>query len=254
MWWRTNSVLAYFRLLRVGVHLLWGAMQIALCFPFLEQEQHDRRKRGWSRQLLSLLGIHIENADQGIIAIDSGLLVCNHISFIDIFVINAVLPSGFVAKSEVAHWPLIGWMCRRTGTLFIERGSRQAIQRTRQHMHEVLTHRQRLAVFPEGTTTAGDRVLPFHAALLQSAIDADVDVHALAISYHQADGRRSDAAAYINQDSLIGCMLRTLRSGGIEARLTVAARFSPPYPDRRHLSHQAHQAVVVALGSRNEAN
>ena len=213
---------------------------------FVGAPWRQRLTGAWSRQLLVLLGIRVESGGD-LAGIEGGLLAGNHISFIDIFVINALLPSAFVAKSDVRQWPLIGWLCRGTNTVFIERGSRKAAHRTHRQMLAALAAGQRLVIFPEGTTTAGDRVLPFHAALFQSAIDAAVPVHALALSYHRADGGRSAAPAYIDEISLIDCLISVLEAGGLVARIELAASYAPPLADRRHLAHHAHQAVVTAL-------
>ena len=238
---------AALRLLLIGLHLLYGALLVALLFRLGGARWRQRLTRNWSRQLLTLLGIRIEAGDDNLARIEGGLLVGNHISFIDILVINALLPSTFIAKSEVARWPVIGWISRHNGTVFIERGSRKAAHRTRQQMQQALDAGQRVAIFPEGTSTAGDQVLPFHAALFQSAIDADVPVHALALSYHRADGTRSEAPAYIDDVRLPDCLMNVLQAGGLVARVTLAASFAPPLPDRRHLAHRAHQAVAAAL-------
>lgn len=238
---------ARLRLLLVGLHLLFGALQVAILFRHAGEPLRQWLKQGWSRQLIRLLGIRIESPGALLSGMERGLLVGNHISFIDVFVINALLPSAFVAKSEVAQWPLIGWLARRAGTVFIERGSRKAAHLTHQHMLEALEAGRRLAIFPEGTTTAGDGVLPFHGALFQSAIDASVPVHAVALSYHQADGTRSEAPAYIDDISLTDCLLAVLRTPGLIARVSLAGSFTPPLPDRRHLAHRAHQAVATAL-------
>jgi 1-acyl-sn-glycerol-3-phosphate acyltransferase len=197
--------------------------------------------------LVRLLGIRIDAPRDKLAGLEHGLLVGNHISFIDVFVINALLPSAFVAKSEVAQWPLIGWLARRAGTVFIERGSRKAAHLTHQHMLQALEAGRRLAIYPEGTTTTGDGVLPFHGALFQSAIDAGVPVHALAISYHGSDGTRSRAPAYIGDIGLLDCLTSVLETGGLVARVTHATSFSPPLPDRRHLAHRAHHAIATAL-------
>jgi 1-acyl-sn-glycerol-3-phosphate acyltransferase len=114
-------------------------------------------------------------------------------------------------------------------------------------MLQMLGAGQRLAIFPEGTSTAGDKLLPFHAALFQSAIDAAVPVYALALSYHRADGTRSAAPAYIDDISLLECLMSVLQSGGLVARVSLAASFTPPLQDRRHLAHRAHQAIATEL-------
>ena len=243
------ALIARLRLLPVGLHLLSGALQVAVLFRLGGDPWRQRLKQTWSRQLLWLLGVRVESGDGDLGHLEPGLLVGNHVSFIDIFVINALLPSAFVAKSEVAQWPLIGWLSRHSGNVFIERGSRKAAHRTHQHMLQMLGAGQRLAIFPEGTSTAGDTLLPFHAAMFQSAIDAAVPVHALALSYHCADGNRSTAPAYIADISLMECLMNVLQSGGLAARVTLAASFPPPLADRRHLAHSAHQAVAAALAS-----
>ena len=251
---QTFSLPAGLRLLLVGFHLLNGAFQVALLFGLGGNLWRQRLKRAWSRQLLVLLGIRVKAGGADLARIEAGLLVANHISFIDIFVINALLPCAFVAKSEVARWPLIGWLSRHTDTVFIERGSRKAAHKTHQHMLAAFRAGSRLAIFPEGTTTAGDRLLPFHGALFQSAIDAAVPVHAIAVSYHRADGVRSEAPAYIDDINLVGCLISVLQAGGLVARVTLAARFAPPLPDRRHLAHRAHQAVAAALAHSEDSS
>jgi 1-acyl-sn-glycerol-3-phosphate acyltransferase len=235
------------RLLPVGLLLLYGALQVALLFPFGGAAFRQRLKRRWSRQLLAVLGIRLAAADDVLSGLDHGLLVANHISFIDIAVINAVLPSAFVAKSEVARWPLIGWLAGRADTIFIQRGSRKAAHQTHRQMVEALRAARRLAIFPEGTTTAGDRLLPFHAALFQSAIDAAVPVHAIALSYRAANGARSTAPAYIDDMSLADCLLTVLQADRLVAHLSLAASFDPPPPDRRHLAHRCHGTIAAAL-------
>jgi len=235
------------RLLLIGLHLISGTLQASLLFGRVDAKRQQRLTSRWSRQLLTLLGVRIDSAIDPA-HIGHGLLVSNHISFIDIFVINALLPSAFVAKSDVRQWPLIGGLCRRTGTVFIERGKRKAAELTRQRMLAALVAGQRLAIFPEGTTTRGDRVLPFHGALFQSAIDAAVPVHALALCYFARDGTPSTAPAYIDETSLIRCLITILESGGLVAQIQLATSFAPPLAERRHLAHRAHQAIAAALG------
>ena len=242
-----STLFSTLRLLRVGLHLLSGGIQTATVFPFADKALRDKLKRHWSRRLLQLLLIELAPPGDGIRGIKNGLLVANHISFIDIFAINAVLPSGFVAKSDVAGWPLIGWLSQRNDTVFIERGKPRAAQLTRQRILEVLKSGRRLAVFPEGTTTAGNQVLPFHGALFQGAIDAAAPVHCLAIEYFDACGQRCDAAAYIGDLSLVDCLRNIVACGGMQVRITLATSFPPPLPDRRHLAHSAHQAVAAVV-------
>ena len=241
------SLSACLQLFRVALHLAWGGLQTALVFPFADIGRRDRMKQHWSRELLNLLRIEIDAADPALESLEGGLLVANHVSFIDIFVINALLPSGFVAKSDVATWPLIGWLSRHNETVFIERGNRKAAHQTQKHMLDVLERGRRLTLFPEGTTTLGTSVLPFHGALFQSAVDAAVPVHALVIRYVDANGMASTAPAYIGDTSLLDCLLNILGSGGVRARLQLAESFLPPLAERRQLAHRSHQAIASRL-------
>src|SRR5690606_26195244 len=113
---------------------------------------------------------------------------------------------AFVSKDDVRKWPLIGWLCARTDTVFLERGSRVAAQRARENLVEALHRGKRVALFPEGTTTRGDTVLPFHSALLQAAIDAGTPVTPVVLRYRSGDGSPSIAPAYVDDISLIGCL------------------------------------------------
>ena len=235
------------RLLLIGLHLLSGVLQVALLFPLGGAPWRQTLRRIWSRQLLTLLGIRVEADGDALAGIEGGLVVGNHISFVDIYVINALLPCGFVSKSEVARWPLIGWLARHNDTVFIERGSRKAAHRTHHTMLTALGAGRRLAIFPEGTTTTGDTLLPFHAALFQSAIDAAVPVHALAISYHDAGGGRSRAPAYVDDIGLVECMMNVMQAGGLVARVRLAQSLAPPLANRRELARHAHQAVATVL-------
>jgi 1-acyl-sn-glycerol-3-phosphate acyltransferase len=112
----------------VGLHLCWGAATVAVAYPWIEPRLRRALKQRWSRQLLEILGIKL--CVRGTAVVPAGLLVANHVSWLDIFVINALTPAAFVSKDDVRHWPLIGWLCTHTETIFLERGSRTAAQRT----------------------------------------------------------------------------------------------------------------------------
>jgi 1-acyl-sn-glycerol-3-phosphate acyltransferase len=236
---------AGFRLVRVGLHLLWGAATVAAVYPWANLASRRTLKRRWSRQLVGMLGMKV---GAGETAIPAGLLVSNHISWLDIFVINALVPAAFVSKDDVQGWPLIGWLCARTETIFLARGSRAAAQRTRETMVAQLRAGAHVAVFPEGTTTAGDRVLPFHAALLQGAIDAGTPVVPLALRYVDAAGRPSRAPAYDGDVTLWQCLLAVVRASGLCAQVRVLAPLDSNAADRRHLSSRCHHAIAWHLG------
>lgn len=238
------------RLARVGLYLGIGALVVALVYPCLALPRRRRVKQWWSRRMLASLGVRLDDAAASAVPPDwHGLLICNHVSFIDIFVLNALLPTGFVAKSEVSRWPLLGWMAARAETIFIARGSVRAAHGTQQQLAAALRAGHRLTIFPEGTTSMGSQVLPFHGALFQGAVDANVAVHCLAIAYVGADGRRSEAPAYVGETSLWECVNSVLSAPVLVAKVAAAGTLAPPHDNRRRLAHHAHTAVARSLST-----
>ena len=220
---------------------------MGLIYPFCSDAFRLLLKQRWSQQILEILGITVELS--GSIP-PGGLLVSNHISFIDVFAINARLPSSFVAKDEVMRWPLIGWLAKRTDTLFLERGSRSAAQRARENLVGHLQDNKRVVVFPEGTTSNGDSVLPFHGALFQAAIDASVPVTPLAVSYTDRSGQPSYAAAFVGDTTLVECLWSTACANGLRVKVALLNQLHPTDPaakDRRHLAAHAHHAISRSL-------
>ena len=144
-------------------------------------------------------------------AVPGTLIVANHISWVDIFVINAALPSAFVSKEEVRHWPLIGWLAAKCDTVFLRRGSRGHAKIINGQIAEILGKGNDVAVFPEGTTTDGTHLLHFHGALIQPALAAGRPVLPVAISYWGGDGNRSLDPAYVGDVTLAQCTLAIVR-------------------------------------------
>lgn len=239
---------AVFRLGRTALHVLYGAATLALVYPWVNRPKRLWLKRRWSRQLLGCLGVQLKaNAD---LAVPGALLVANHISWLDIFVINAVQPAAFVCKDDVRDWPLIGWMCAKTDTVFIQRGSRRDAHRTAQDLTARLKSAHCVAVFPEGTTSDGHSLLPFHGAMLQPAVDLGSDVQPVALRYHHGDGAAAAAAGYVGETTL----WQSLKAVASATGLLAEARFLPPRGagvgadvDRRHLSRHLHHDISRAL-------
>lgn len=212
-----------------------------LVYPWIGQSLRLELKRRWSRQLVTLLGVRIEAAGAGEVR---GMAVANHISFLDIFVINALAPAAFVSKDDVRRWPLIGWLCRHTDTIFLARGSRSAAQQVRETLAEVLRRGSVIAVFPEGTTSDGSQVLPFHSALFQAAIDVGAPVTPVALRYLDGNGGRSSAPAYVGDTSLMACLWSIARAGGLTASVETEAPLPSAGHDRRTLAAQLHRHIA----------
>lgn len=138
------------------------------------------------RAALMLLGIRL--TAQGRLDEATGIVVANHTSWLDIFTLNALGRVTFVSKDDVAGWPGIGLLARATGTLFIARDARQASAQQAMVLAR-LAAGQRLVLFPEGTSTDGQRVLPFKPTLFAAALAAGAQVQPLSVSYHPKAGR-----------------------------------------------------------------
>lgn len=257
-----TSLRAVLRLTRLAFHLLRGVLTVALIYPLIDTPRRLALKQRWSRQLVEILGVAIKvpAGTQSAGAGDTpatgstsgaalrGFLVANHISFLDIFVINALAPAAFVAKDEVRRWPLLGWLSRHTETIFLERGSRRAAQATREHLVSGLAAGRLLAVFPEGTTSDGSRALPFHAALFQSAIDAGVSVLPWLLHYSDGHGCTSHAADYVGETSLLDCLWSIACAEKLIAHVHALPAIATSGVDRRHLAAHVHHVIAHALG------
>lgn len=149
--------------------VIGGLWTVRRHFPQWTEAQRQQAVQNWSRRLLHRLGVALEV--HGPLPLQGPVLVVsNHLSWLDIVVINAARPCRFVSKSEVKAWPLIGSLVAGAGTLFIERERPRDALRVVHHLAECLQAGDVLAVFPEGTTGDGSAVLPFHANLLQAAV------------------------------------------------------------------------------------
>ena len=242
----TSFLIRAWRCLRLLAHLLWGVLTVACVFPSAREGQRLRLKQKWSRQLLELLNIRIDANLSG--AIPGSLFVANHVSWLDIYAINATRPVAFVAKSEIRQWPLIGWLAARTDTVFLRRGSGRHASVVNGSVAGLLAAEKDVAIFPEGTTTDGTHLLGFHAALFQAAVDAGRPVQPVALSYFDASGYPSLAPVYAGETSF-GQSLRSILAC---RSLTVRLRATPPLDGsegvRRNLACRARGAIAFNLG------
>ena len=198
----------------------------------------------WSLGFLAIVRVRVEHSGE---LPERGLIVMNHISWLDVFVLNAVAPSRFVSKVEVARWPFVGYLCTKSGTLYIERTRKTAARRTNRMISDALEQGDRVAVFPEGTTTSGDRLLRFHAALLQPAIASAEIVHPVTLQYFDADGRRSKDVSYIGDETLVGSVWQLLGAESVLTRLRFGAGESTAGRHRRELADALHSTVSRRL-------
>jgi 1-acyl-sn-glycerol-3-phosphate acyltransferase len=175
------------------------------------------------------------------------MLVSNHVSWLDVWVIHAVSPVRFVAKSDVRRWPVIGWLVERAGTIFIERAKRHDTARTNRTIVETLTRGERVGIFPEGTTTDGTHLRPFHASLFQPALGAGAHVVPVAVRYPSRDGAVNLDAAYAGERSLLESLRLILRQRRLRAEVTFAPVIEISGKTRREIAREAEEAIARAL-------
>jgi len=212
-----RSLRAAWALLRVLGHVFAGLWTLRRAFPHCDAAQRSEHVRAWSRRLLDILGVELRVVGEPPAA-GPLLVVANHISWLDIVVLNAARPTRFVSKADVRHWPVLGPLITGAGTLYIERERRRDAMRVVHHMAEALRAGDLVSVFPEGTTGDGIELLPFHANLLQAAIVTQSPVLPVALSFIDRDtGLRSDAPTYIGDTTLLASVWRTVGAGNVRA-------------------------------------
>ncbi|CAN5317964.1 lysophospholipid acyltransferase family protein [soil metagenome] len=241
-----NALAAWWKLLRAIGHAFGGWFTIRFTFPKLTQAEREACVQAWALRMLAIMGVRL--TVQGTPPAQGPLLlVANHLSWLDILTIHAARHVRFVSKSGVRHWPLIGMLSDGAGSLYIERERRRDALRVVHHMTDALRKGDLIAVFPEGTTSDGRGLLPFHANLLQAAISSGAPVQPAAIRYADAaTGETSQAPRYIDDDNLATSLWRTLKA----PPLLAIVRFGDPQPsfgqERRAWAQSLH-ADVQAL-------
>lgn len=241
-------MIAAWRLASTSAQLGWllpAGLLTLRRFPRLTPAQRAAAIQRWSLQLLR--ACRVDLAVHGQMHPGPCMLAINHISWLDIIALNAVQPTRFVAKADIARWPMIGSLARGAGTLFIERERRRDALRVMHDMAQALQAGEVVSVFPEGTTSDGRGILPLHANLFQAAVSAGVAVQPVLLRYVEAaTGRPSTAAAFVGDDSLITTLRRLARA----PRLRAEVRFLPALPpsdERRQLCSQVYEALQAAL-------
>jgi len=238
-----RSALAVWKILRGVVHLLAGWWTLRAHFPRLSVEQREMRVQAWSLQFLALWGIHLRVLGQPVAA-GPALLVANHISWLDILVIHAARYCRFVSKSDIRDWPMVGTLATASGTLYIERSRRKDALRMVRDMAQALQEGDVLAVFPEGTTSDGLNLLPFHANLIESAVAAQAPVQPLALRFVDArTGEPTLAPCYIGDDTLIASVWRTLTAPPIVAVVHFGQPQQAEGRERRQWARDLREAV-----------
>jgi 1-acyl-sn-glycerol-3-phosphate acyltransferase len=235
------------RVVGLLAQVLAGLLTVALLFPFYDRERRWRAVQRWSAGICARADIPVRVQGTPPRSERPILVVANHVSWLDIQTIHSVCRVRFVAKSEVRHWPALGWLAARTGTLFVHRGRRDHAAEINQAIHSVFALGDMIAVFPEGTTTDGRQLLRFHASLLQPAVDERALVVPLALRYTNAKGDIDVAPSYVGERTLLESVVAVIRAPTLQAELQFLPPFDADGRSRRELALLAQTAIASAL-------
>jgi 1-acyl-sn-glycerol-3-phosphate acyltransferase len=233
-------------LLRLIAHVFKGCFILLLVFPWLKAGQRHHSIRKWCKQLLGIFQMRLTVIGAKQLEDVHYLLAANHISWIDIHVINSFKPHYFVAKAEVASWPVFGWMAKQLGTLFIERGKANSIRKMVLEVSGQLSSKA-ICVFPEGTSTDGKQVAPFKSNLFEAAITAEAPVYSLAIQYFDLQtGKKTTAPAFIGDMGLLDSIWNLICSPPICAQISISEKL-PALKDRKALAELSQSLIAAQL-------
>jgi len=232
----------------MAAHLAYAVGLAALLLPWLSGKARARLERHWNNGLMGILNIKIRLAGEAPdLSVQNMMLVANHVSWLDIYLLNAVRPVRFVSKVEVRSWPVVGWLAHKTGTLFIDRTKRHDTARVNNEMAAILNSGGCIGVFPEGTTSNGSLLKPFHASLLQPAVHSQSRVWPAAIRYSHADGSLNMAPAFVDELTFAASLALILSQTVIYAELEFLPPIDAQGKARRELARDAEHAIASAL-------
>jgi len=243
---------------RVPCVLVFLVLGILLCALILSWNKHAIMQDGkeplphklirlWARGLLRIFGLRTLHFGKPLA--DPVLYVANHTSWLDIMLVYTQRAACFVAKAEIARWPLVGWMAASGGTIFHRRGSNHSLAAVMQVMVERLRGGRSVAVFPEGGTGYNGVLKVFHARIFQAALDADVPVQPVALRFAR-DGHRVIDAGFRQNESFLANIMRSLGEAPMDAEVHFLTPV-PASPDaRRRMAEQSRERIAAALEDR----
>lgn len=238
----------FYRLILFALLVVIGLLITLLLFPLVGWQSKRRIIKTWSHWLLRALGVRLVVDRAPPAANLQGLMVSNHSSWIDIFATNAVQAVRFISKSEIRDWSVLGRLVTMAGTLYVERGNRSKINETNQSIRDAVAAGDLVGFYPEGTTTDGTYLLPFKTNLFQPAVDYQMTVYPVAVSYRQR-GQKTRIASYEGDTSFGESFLSLTRATGLEVHVA----FGDPidgttFAHRAALASAAQEAIARMTG------
>mgnify|MGYP001788478977 CR=1 FL=1 len=236
------------RWVRLFTHVGVGMVAVGAIYPRVSAQRRAIITGWWARKLLRILNILLSIHGARPLEDARNLIVAaNHISWVDIFVINATHPSRFIAKAEIRDWPIAGWLSDKAGTIFIRRTRRSDTAKINETMHSALAEGATIGFFPEGTTTSGDKLLKFHTSLFEPAVANTATIAPAAIRYRASDGEPSAAVAFIGELSFAESIAMIISEKSMIAEITFAPQIGAAGLSRRELALSSEEAIAKIL-------
>lgn len=227
------------KLLRLSAEFIRGSLILWRHFPQLPRDDRLHHIQHWARRVLLILQIEIQ-CDGAPPAARAGLVVANHLSWLDILVIQALMPGVFVAKAEVRRWPLIGAMAQACATIFVQRSSPRSTRAMVDNTAAALAQGYPVVGFPEGTSSDGAGLGVFHTNLFEGAIRAQAHVQTVTLRYvHAQSGLPAEAALFTGNTTLLSSLRKVLASATIRTQVHIGHCIAPDGHTRKSLARQA---------------
>jgi lyso-ornithine lipid O-acyltransferase len=242
--WLKHPLRVTGRLFWLGGELVLAALNYAIrCAP-CPRDSLLLARAAWlqntTRRLLRVF--RVETQFTGDIP-SSGLLVCNHLSYLDILVLSALAPCVFVAKREVKDWLVFGWFARLAGTVFVQREQRAQAFQTVDKIEAALQTGAVVVLFPEGTSSGGETVLPFKSSLLEPAARQTHSLTAGLLQYGLGDGDVSEEVCYWKDMTLVPHLINLCSKRAVQASVHFN-HLREGNADRKQLARQLHAEVL----------
>jgi len=242
--WLKHPLRVAGRLFWLGGELFLAALNYGIHCALWPRQSLPSARAAWlqssSRRLLRVF--RIETQFNGNIP-SRGLLVCNHLSYLDILVLAALAPCVFVAKQEVKHWPVFGWFAKLAGTVFVHREQRIQVGQTVDRIETALQTGMLVVLFPEGTSSDGQTVLPFKSSLLEPAVRQTHPLSAALIQYALEDGEVGQEVCYWKDMTLVPHLIKLCSKRAVQASVHFK-QLREGNADRKQLARELHREIL----------
>lgn len=249
-------LLGIWRFFCIALITLVLALFVVFVLPVLTDRARVRWIRRFAAACLAIFGVRFvlkgrvpqDIDEKGLVRGRPGYMVCaNHISFLDIFALESFLPVRFVAKREIADWPIFGMIAKGAGTLFIDRSRKRAVLEMAETMQKSLEAGESVLFFPEGTTGPGDKLLPFYANLFAAGVAAQTRILPVAVRY-VLKGETTTVPSYAGNTPMFEVMKRIVRTPGLSVEVNVLEPIDTVGKTRQEVCAIASAQMAAALG------